>query len=111
SLSLLKIDGTITQDIYLTDYKQFDYQYINNSVRADKKQTSGSSESTRKVPLISYDGMYIDYKRDLLDKSDGLSTDIGITILNRIRLKGYGELWLNGIKPNSSGIKVGYRLF
>lgn len=111
SLSLLNIDGKITSNIYPVNYKSNDYLFLNNSLSTAKRKTRAQLDEASKTPFIVFDGTYINYKRDFINRADGIDADIGITLKDKLRFKGYGELWINGPQTNSAGLKVGYRLF
>jgi hypothetical protein len=69
SFDLLNINGNITTSIYPTDYYNFEYQYINNTIRANKIKTNKPQNKTR------YHELYVSGGYDLVQNKPTISTD------------------------------------
>lgn len=111
-LDLLNTQGVISSQYYPVDYSLYNYQYVDNSMRADKLPTRISSNSTKK-PFLEYERTYLNYNRDLLQAEHQLEIESNLRIW-KIRIGGYARYPLNSIQPNQKlqgGIKVGVGLF
>lgn len=115
-LDILDITGKIRRETYPVNYSAFRYQYLNNSMRATELSTRNTEKSTQSK-FKFYNGTYVNYRRDFLNKTDEASINIDFNI-SRFRLGVFAEKPLNRNILNENlgnslraGAKVGFRVF
>lgn len=110
TLTLEDTSGRIRTESYPTLYSDYNYRYTNNSMSTELKTTRDNPKSARNIPFIRYDKTYVEYKHDFLQQGRTVGISSGVTIKDRVRLTGFGELGINNA-PDQAGIKVGFKLF
>lgn len=111
SLTLADTSGNIRTEIFPTMYSDYKYRYTNSSMSSAQSQTRTTPKSTRSIPLVQYDKTFVEYKHDFINSGKSVGISTGVTIKDRIRLTGFGELGLNNNIPDQAGVKVGLKLF
>lgn len=111
SLTLGDTLGNIRTEIFQTTYSTSKYRYTNSSMSTANKSTRPPLNSTRKTPLVRYDRTFVEYKHDFLQSGKSVGISTGVTIKDRVRLTGFGELGLNNNIPDQAGLKIGLKLF
>lgn len=102
--------GNIRTEVYPTQYSDYKYRYTNKSMSTSKLSTTEYLEKAQKKPFITYDKTFVEYKHDFTQDGKALGISTGVTIKDRLRLTGFGELGINN-HPNIYGIKAGIKIF
>ena len=111
SLDLLGIDGKIRTEVYPTNYSQFKYSYINNTMRATEL-SARKQLALPKLKFFRYDGVYVNYEENLLRANRVLDATLSVDVW-RLRLGGFARYNLQGQNPNqiNAGFRIGAKLF
>lgn len=103
--------GNIRTERFPTSYSEFKYRYTNSSMTTAQSSTRPPLKLSKNKPFVQYDKTYVEYKHDFLNTGRTVGISTGVTIKDRIRLTGFGELGLNNNIPDQAGIKVGLKVF
>jgi hypothetical protein len=113
NLTMLSIDGLIKTEKYPVDLSLYKYDFRNNLMNATELSASEKKKYTQKKSNL-YNGTYIDYQRDFINKANAVRATSGINVW-KLRVQGFAEqplnIPVNGTKQFQAGASVGFRLF